>query len=234
MTWAQTPPGGWESAGAKHANSHHSKTGETGSDPLPELTQALSDITANAAAVVAEAAARAAADTTLQTNITTEASTRATNDTTENSGRIAADTAIIATITALGVGIVQTLAASASGISSGTSLTDIVTQAITTHGGRVIVVAYGKITEAKSGSNDIAHSFQLYRDTTPIGPLAENQWGGTFGSAGNNDKSGATVFVLDTPGTGTFTYRIKGLYTNWSTSGTPTGAGYILVIELSV
>lgn len=129
--------------------------------------------------------------------------------------------------------VVQTLFNSVASINSSTSFTDIVTQSITVGAGKVLVLGFGNIDESKSGANDLQHAFAVYRDSTLLGVTATNQWGGTFGGAGSGVKSGATLFILDSPGAGSYTYRIKGTYGNLSTSGTPVARGMLMLAELS-
>lgn len=154
-------------------------------------------------------------------------------DATEAATRAAADTALTAAIAALGHGIVQVQYAVAASVNSGTGFTDIVTKAITVGAGGVIILAQGNISEAKSGANDIHHLFELVRDTTIIGVPQDNLWGGDFGAGGNAGRTSATLIHYEVPGAGTYTYRIKGAYANYSTSGTPTANGNILIVELS-
>lgn len=156
---------------------------------------------------------------------------------TEIAARIANDITLSNALNALGSGIVQTVAAAASAVPSSTSETDIVSQSFTTSGGRVIALGWAKINiNVTAAPYAVKQSYFLKRGATYLQAPTPN-WTESANSTGSIGVGVPQPFVVfDTPGAGTYTYTLRGLYTTQAgtVNGTPTAEGYLLLIELSL
>lgn len=115
----------------------------------------------------------------------------------------------------------------ASTVNNGTSPTDIVTQAITTHGGIVIILAEVNTHELKTVASTAGGEGYIFRDTTQL-VFRRGRTGANL-----NGDCNIPLIYMETPAAGTYTYRIKSGYTSLNTSGTPTADASILMLELA-
>lgn len=157
-----------------------------------------------------ELTARAAGDASLQASIT----------------------ALTAALAALGHGLKAPGFATATSVSlSAAAFTSVASFSWVSSGGILIIVGLANVIELKSTGADFGHSFQLFRGSTGIGIGTTNR---SRAPSDNVGDSQATLFCVEAPAAGTYTYSIQATYANISTSGTPTANGALLVAELSL
>lgn len=116
-------------------------------------------------------------------------------------------------------------------------------QAFTTHGGIVLALGAVNVAEVKSGAAQKAHVAGFARKTSAFtsgGNVSPNQVVSGFEPQAYDYQGGAgsavsTIFscYFDTPAANTYYYVPYGLYSTASTSGTPTGACWMLLIEFA-
>lgn len=148
------------------------------------------------------------------------------------------DLAVVAAKLAAGFKISQLLYSNAAGVGSGTSFTDIATQAITSVAGEsVLVFGWGKINPQVTATLSVIQTeCRLRRDTTDLvtpQPITNEHSAATSGGFG---QPPFPMFYYDSSiegAPGTYTYKVQGLYGGGATySGTPTAEGAILVLAL--
>jgi hypothetical protein len=109
-----------------------------------------------------------------------------------------------------------------------TTADDVVTQAITTTGGDVLIIATFEAQETKSANVVADHTFILRRDTTDLWTvqLKNSLFTGIISQK-------VTFFWLDSPGAAaTYTYKLRGAYVPASTTGDPQCWGRMSLFEL--
>lgn len=117
---------------------------------------------------------------------------------------------------------------------TGTSVADMVSQAITVAAGSdVLIIASGQQKEAKSSGtgNAVHHRFSLYRDSTLLYE-DDMQQRALNGASIPCTSLWFGVWLDVNPGAGTYAYKVRGYYTAAATTGTPTYAAEIAAFEV--
>lgn len=120
--------------------------------------------------------------------------------------------------------------ATVSGVNSGTAETNILTQAFTTVGGIVILLAWALVAETKTGAAEAAHTYFLRRDTTQLDTVFELRQQAPTSLV---VKTNTSFIHMQTPAAAAYTYKVAALYNAASTSGTPVASARLLIIELA-
>ncbi len=146
--------------------------------------------------------------------------------------------ATYSTISALGKTLRQALYGAASGVTISGLMTDIETESITTTGGQVIVLGWGKASATTNAVGGIVRSqFALQRDTTDLVTPDTIDLEKSAASNGNFGYPTQPFVYIDNAVVGvpgTYVYKVRGLISGIGVTLTsPIGEGGLVLVELS-